>query len=138
VTSSARRFSLTKPDGTLKTADELQAEADEMVRNAQQRAQQLQAAIADNVVEATSKDQAATVTVTAAGALRSVRLNDRIKSMGPAKVSTSIMEAYQAAARQAAARTVEIAQQHSGDERVVRMMRDLMPDLPDEEESRRW
>lgn len=137
MTSASRRFSLTRPDGTLKTAEELQDEANQLVRDAQARGERVRAELADNVAEATSKNQAATVTVTATGALQSVRLNDRIKGMGPAMVSTSIMEAYREASRQAAERTTEITGREIGAERAQALMRDLLPDLSQPEEDAR-
>ncbi len=56
-----------------------------------------------------SANQAATVSVNAAGGLQSVRLNDRITKLSPAQVAASIMEAYRSATAQVSARTAEIA-----------------------------
>ena len=133
MTSPLRHFSITKPDGTLKSADELQAEANQLVSDAQSRAAKLRTAITANVVEATSRNQATTVSVQATGALLSIRLSDRVKSMGPALIASSIMEAYQEASRQAAARTMEITGELA-DGRATAMMRDLLPDYAKPEE----
>ena len=122
------RLSITRPDGTVKTADELQRDADQLVRDAQTRAENVRSELSGNVVEATSRNQAATVTVTAAGALQSVRFSDRARGLSPAQLSTSVMEAYQEASRQAAARTIEIAGRELGSDRVTSMMRELLPD----------
>lgn len=138
MTSRPRNFTLTKPDGTLKTAQELQEDASRLVADARERGERMRAQLVDNVVEATSQNQAATVTVTASGAMQSVRLSDRVKGMGPAKIAASVMEAYQDATRQAAARTAEITEQEVGDERVTSLMRELLPDFakPEAEEGR--
>jgi len=133
MTSPFHRFSMTNPDGSLKTAEDLQNEANRLVHDTQARARAMQEEIAANVVEVTSKNQAVTVTVTATGALKSVRLSDRIKGMGVAMVSTSIMEAYHEACRQAAARTLEITRQEGGD-RLAELMRTLVPDLAETED----
>jgi DNA-binding protein YbaB len=129
-----RHFSFTKPDGTLKTAAEVQAEANKLVAEAQQRATHLKTELAANTAEATSRNQAATVSVSAAGALQNVRLTDRVKTMTPPQIAASVLEAYQQAARQVAARTLEITAAE-GSPRVTAMMRDLLPSYarPDEE-----
>ena len=128
MTSPLRRFSVTKPDGTLKTGEELQADADELIRDARARGERVRTELAANVVEARSTNQAATVTVTASGALKGVRLNDRIEKLSPVQVAASIMEAYREAAAQAAARTTEIAGREFGAERARQMFRNLDPD----------
>jgi DNA-binding protein YbaB len=125
---SRPRFSITKPDGTLKSAAELQEEADRLILGAQARTERLREAVAANIVEATSRNRAATVTVVATGALQSIRLNDRIQGMGAAMVAESIMEAYREASRQAVARTTEIAGEEIGEERARTMMTELLPD----------
>lgn len=134
---SSRTFSLTRPDGTLKTADEMQHEADTLIRDAQARGERMRAEIADNVVEATSKNQTATVSVTAGGTLQSVRLSDRIKGMGAAMLSAWIMEAYREACCQATARTSEIAGREIGEERAANMLSGLLPKFDDADEEAR-
>ena len=90
--------------------------------------------LAGNVAEATSNNRAATVAVTATGALQSMRLNDRIKQLGPAQVAASVMEAYQKASREALARTAEITGREIGEDRARAMLRDLLNrDLPDDD-----
>jgi hypothetical protein len=125
---------VTRPDGTLKTAAELQEEADRLIRDARARGERVRSELAGNVAEATSTNQAATVAVTATGGLQSVRLNDRIKQLGPAQVAASIMEAYQKASGEALARTAEITGREIGEDRARAMFRDLLNrDLPDDD-----
>ena len=132
--TSPRSLSITKPDGSLKTAEELQRDAEQLVRDAKARADRIRAGLADNIVEATSKNQAASVTVTATGALRSVRFSERSKGMSPPQLSAAVMEAYQQASQQAAAQTIEITEREIGDERVTGMMRDLLPSYAEPDE----
>ncbi|SHG58737.1 Conserved DNA-binding protein YbaB [Jatrophihabitans endophyticus] len=132
--SPLQNFSLLKADGSLKSAEDLQQETAARVQDARARAQRLGAEIAANVVEARSRNGVATVTVQAAGTLRSVRLSDRAKGMGPAMIAASVMEAYHLATEQAAARTREIATAALGDERTARLMAELVPDTPPDTE----
>lgn len=135
-----RRFSLTHPDGRVKTADELQAEATALTASARARADRLASALAANTAEGSSRNAAATVSVTATGALQSLRLTERVRSMTPNQIAEAVLEAYRTAARDAAARTADITQAEVGDSRVTAAVRDLLPAeltaLDDEEPAR--
>jgi DNA-binding protein YbaB len=137
MSSPLRNFSLTSPDGTPKSADELQADANRLIADARARGERMAAKLAENSAEATSRNMAATVVVTATGALQSVRLSDRTKGMGPAMIAASVMEAYQAATRKAVARTTEIAAEEGADPRVAQMMLDMVPEHVDPEHEER-
>jgi DNA-binding protein YbaB len=127
MTSPLRQFSVTNPDGSRKTPAQLQQSATQLVRDAQQRAERIGQELRENVVTASSRDQAATVTVTATGSLQSVRLSDRSKAMTPTQLSASIMQAYQTAVQEASVRTIEISQQEGMGSQITTMMKELLP-----------
>ncbi|WP_018684156.1 YbaB/EbfC family nucleoid-associated protein [Actinokineospora enzanensis] len=111
----------------------------EWVREQEQRtatllakAENAQAMLAENSVTATSPDRAVTVTVNPGGGLTSLVLAPEAERLSHQRLSALIMTTYTQAARQAAARTMEIMSGLvGGDSEALDIVRQAMPELPD-------
>jgi len=101
---------------------------------AKQKGAELQARFRDSSFEATSRDQFATVTVGATGGLLRVSISERARNESPVQISQAVMSAYRAAARQAVEENTSAVRELAG-EKAAEQLRELMPDLDDEEVS---
>jgi DNA-binding protein YbaB len=104
------------------------------LETAKRKGAELQARFRDSSFEATSRDQFATVTVGATGNLLRVSISERARNVSPAQISQAVMSAYRAAARQAVEENTDAVREVAGD-KAAEQLRELMPDLDDEEVS---
>jgi DNA-binding protein YbaB len=92
------------------------------------RAEGARARLADNQATAASPDGAVTVTVNAGGQLEQLRFGARADARTATQLADVIMKTYRTACAEAAARTIDILADISGEDSVtVRGLKDSLP-----------
>lgn len=107
---------------------------EQRIAKLQEQANRTKQELADSVVTVISRDQAVTVRVNPAGVLLELRISPQAERLGAAQLTARIMETYQKARSQAAARTVEIMSGLVGyDSDAMNFLRSTLPDIDDED-----
>lgn len=107
---------------------------EQRIAKLQEQANRTKQELAESVVTVASRDQAVTVTVNPAGVLLELRISPHAERLSSAQLTSKIMETYQKARSQAAARTVEIMSGLIGnDSDAMDFLRSTLPPIDDED-----
>lgn len=114
----------------LRPGEDLQHYLERQASEMQQRASALQEAFSVAGATVTSRDGAVTVTLEPNGALRSLQLGKRACELGPARLTTTIMDAVRQAQRQTAHSVAGSVESIVGGGETLDMIKSFLPPEP--------
>ncbi|CAM2913378.1 YbaB/EbfC family nucleoid-associated protein [Saccharomonospora xinjiangensis] len=121
-----------EPD--LREGEDLQHFLERQARQMQERASELQEAFSSAGATVTSRDGSVTVTLAPNGGLRSLQLGKRACELGPARLTSVIMETVGQAQRETARAVASSLESVIGGGQTLDMVRSFLPAEPGESE----
>lgn len=108
----------------------------------EEKAQALTAAFTASASTVSSPDGSVTVTVEANGSLSAIEFGNRATSLGPARLSSLVMQTVREAQRKTVEKVTESYTEINGEDEAARLVRTYLPkvedEAPDEPEQDKW
>ncbi|MEU9686556.1 YbaB/EbfC family nucleoid-associated protein [Amycolatopsis japonica] len=102
-------------------------------RKLEEKAQALTAAFTASASTVTSPDGSVTVTVEANGSLSAIEFGNRATSLGPARLSSLVMQTVRQAQRKTVEKVTESYTEINGEDEAAQLVRTFLPKVEDEE-----